>query len=127
MRSFHNVNQAFRPENGFLASWIRVLVMNRNYTGIPLRMDGGQPGHAKHGACNLTDLREPINRISIHPRTPPAADTQQALHTGAKVDVRDSAPDRPPPLRWTPRTAARCPRGRAAAPALQGSRPEVRG
>ena len=30
------------------ASWIRVLVMKRNYTGIPLRMDGGQPGHAKH-------------------------------------------------------------------------------
>eukprot|EP01047_Picozoa_sp_COSAG01_P016853 COSAG01_NODE_875_length_12972_cov_61.925503_11_plen_65_part_00 len=22
--------------------------MKRNYTGIPLRMDGGQPGHANH-------------------------------------------------------------------------------
>eukprot|EP01047_Picozoa_sp_COSAG01_P134037 COSAG01_NODE_64115_length_277_cov_1.808989_1_plen_31_part_10 len=22
--------------------------MNKKYTGIPLRMDGGQPGHAKH-------------------------------------------------------------------------------
>ena len=29
-------------------SRIRVLVMKRNYTGIPLRMDGGQPGHANH-------------------------------------------------------------------------------
>ena len=26
----------------------RVLVMKRKYTGIPLRMDGGQPGHANH-------------------------------------------------------------------------------
>jgi hypothetical protein len=26
----------------------RVLVMKRKYTGIPLRMDAGQPGHANH-------------------------------------------------------------------------------
>ena len=30
------------------ASPIRVLVMKRIYTGIPVRMDGGQPGHANH-------------------------------------------------------------------------------
>jgi hypothetical protein len=31
-----------------LVSQTRVLVMKRKYTGIPLRMDAGQPCHANH-------------------------------------------------------------------------------
>eukprot|EP01047_Picozoa_sp_COSAG01_P056406 COSAG01_NODE_6393_length_3695_cov_7.934112_3_plen_74_part_00 len=45
-RARNNIVLLTRPPSR--ASWIRVLVMKRNYTGIPLRMDAGQPGHANH-------------------------------------------------------------------------------
>jgi hypothetical protein len=53
-------------------------------------------------------------------------DTQQASAPPQRSTSRESAPDRPPPLRWGPSTAGKCRRGRAAASALRGSRPEVR-